>query len=183
MHRVLRMRNLLAAVMLLVGVFGLVCSVLAGPNDWNNNTADLSGSGSIQATLDDWYAVEPGYLVVGDATSNRAEVAVSGDVTMTSAGVFTYTADSTILPGYLIVGDATSNRAEVAVSGDATLAADGTLSLSAVRIDTNATTTIADYTPARVGEIIAGKIGGTNVAWLAVGATTNDWLGITIHVQ
>mgnify|MGYP000394651261 CR=1 FL=1 len=45
--------------------------------------------------------------------------------------------------------------------------------------DTNVTTTAALYTPRRVGDLLVGSQGsGTNAIWVAVGATTNDWVKI-----
>ena len=47
------------------------------------------------------------------------------------------------------------------------------------QVDTNATTTITGYTPAFVGQVLIGGAGtGTNAAWVAKGATTNDWVQV-----
>lgn len=48
----------------------------------------------------------------------------------------------------------------------------------AAQSDTNATTTVTQYTPEYVGDTLVGKTGGTNTVWIAVGATTNDWIQV-----
>lgn len=45
----------------------------------------------------------------------------------------------------------------------------------ATQIDTNATTSVTTKVPARVGELLIGKTGGTTTVWAASGQTTNDW--------
>lgn len=45
------------------------------------------------------------------------------------------------------------------------------------QVDTNTTTTVTLYTPEGVGQLLVGGAGvGTNAVWVAVGATTNDWV-------
>lgn len=46
-------------------------------------------------------------------------------------------------------------------------------------VDTNATTTTTVYTPSKPSDLLIGKKGSTNAAWIAVGQTTNDWMQIS----
>ncbi len=49
-----------------------------------------------------------------------------------------------------------------------------------VQSDTNATTTITQYSPVN-GPILYGSQGGSNRVWFATGLTTNDWT-VKVHV-
>lgn len=49
------------------------------------------------------------------------------------------------------------------------------ISQTTVQIDTNATTTTTQYTPAAAGALLVGSEGGSNRLWISSGATTNDW--------
>lgn len=55
----------------------------------------------------------------------------------------------------------------------------GTTAILPVVVDTESTTTTTNYTPAGVGQLLVGKTGGTNEAWIACGTTVNDWVLIT----
>lgn len=46
----------------------------------------------------------------------------------------------------------------------------------AAQRDTNATTTATAYTPRAPGDILVGNVGSVKTYWVAVGATTNDWI-------
>ena len=49
-----------------------------------------------------------------------------------------------------------------------------------VQTDAAATNTVTtSYTPARVGQLLSGKLLTTNKVWVATGLTTNDWALIT----
>ena len=76
----------------------------------------------------------PGYVLVGNATSNAAAVALSGVVTITTNGVVAITNHAVTsamlpvtLPTYILVGDANSNATPVALSGAATISTAGVL--------------------------------------------------------
>ena len=47
------------------------------------------------------------------------------------------------------------------------------------QVDTAATTTTTEYTPAFAGQILLGQTGaGTNSVWIAKGTSTNDWVKV-----
>lgn len=47
-----------------------------------------------------------------------------------------------------------------------------------VQVDTNATTTVTQYTASKAGSLLSGKVGGTNAVWVAVATGTNGWVKI-----
>ena len=47
-----------------------------------------------------------------------------------------------------------------------------------VQADTNAVTTVTQYTAIRAGCLLTGKVNGTNAVWVAVAAGTNGWVKI-----
>ena len=44
--------------------------------------------------------------------------------------------------------------------------------------DTNTTTTAAAYSAAGAGQLLSGKVGGSNAVWIATAAGTNGWVKI-----
>ena len=73
-----------------------------------------------------------GKIWVGNNVSNKAAVAVSGDISLATNGAVSLSARSVageeieaVAPGYLLVGSSTSNAEPVAVSGDVSLATNG----------------------------------------------------------
>ncbi len=47
-----------------------------------------------------------------------------------------------------------------------------------VQVDTNASTSVTQYTASKAGSLLAGKVGGTNAVWVATAAGTNGWVKI-----
>ena len=47
-----------------------------------------------------------------------------------------------------------------------------------VQVDTNASTTVTQYTASKAGSLLSGKAGGSNALWVAVAAGTNGWVKI-----
>jgi hypothetical protein len=47
-----------------------------------------------------------------------------------------------------------------------------------VQVDTNTSTTVTGYTAGKAGNLLAGKVGGTNAVWVATAAGTNGWVKI-----
>ena len=43
-------------------------------------------------------------------------------------------------------------------------------------IDTNAATTVTAYTASAAGQMLVGKVSGTNAIWIATAAGTNGWV-------
>ena len=170
--------------------------------------ADVSATAAIAHTK--LAAVAPGYVMVGNASSQAVAVAVSGDVTMSNAGAvaiasgaivnadvnasaaIAHTKLAAVAPGYVMVGNASSQAVAVAVSGDITMANNGAVAIAAgaivaadvnatglSQIDANVTTTNTVYTPAFRGQVLIGGAGvGTNAVWIAKGVTTNDWVQV-----
>ena len=54
-----------------------------------------------------------------------------------------------------------------------------TAGLSGIQIDTNSTTTVTQYTPRDVGDILFGFVATTGTLWGAVGYDTNSWSKLT----
>lgn len=109
--------------------------------------ADVSASAAIAHTK--LAAIEPGYLLVGNATSQAVAVAVSGDVTLATNGVATVANDAieTAMIGVIHQADAADE------------------------------TTNSLYTPGFIGQVLIGFVGpGTNSVWISKGTTTNDWV-------
>jgi hypothetical protein len=48
-----------------------------------------------------------------------------------------------------------------------------------VQTDTNATTTITLYTPARVGQVLVGNISSNAAVWVSSGVTTSSWVKVS----
>ena len=56
--------------------------------------------------------------------------------------------------------------------------------IASVVVDTNVTTTVTGYTPAKVGQLLTGGAGsGTNAMWVAEGLTTNDWVQVSSYTE
>lgn len=70
--------------------------------------------------------------------------------TETSVGVTTSVSDPNAAPAPVVV--------RIPVSGSA-------------QVDTNATTTTGNYTPASELDFLVGKVGGTNALWVSVGGS------------
>ena len=111
---------------------------------WPSQAAFIASNGlaTVSQLTNAAPSVLPGRILVGNAASQTAAVAVSGDVTLATNGAVAIGARKITaamlpqtLPGYILVGGATSNAAAVALSGDATLSAAG--ALSTVGITTN----------------------------------------------
>jgi hypothetical protein len=68
----------------------------------------------------------------------------------------------------------------VAGAGFAVAADPDTVSREAwrVQVNTNATTVVTQYTASKAGQMLVGKIGGTNAVWVATAAGTNGWVKI-----
>ena len=45
-----------------------------------------------------------------------------------------------------------------------------------VLADTNATTTVTSHTAAGPGQMLSGKVGGSNAIWIATAAGTQSWV-------
>lgn len=109
--------------------------------------------------------VEPNYILVGNASSQAVAVAVSGDVTLSTAGAIAIA--SQVITNTDIA--AAANIAATKIAGTAV-----TFS-SAYQIDGASETTNYLYTPAFIGQPL---IGATGTLWIAKGLTTNDWLQV-----
>jgi hypothetical protein len=48
-----------------------------------------------------------------------------------------------------------------------------------VQTDTNATTTITLYTPARVGQILVGNVSSNAAVWVSSGTATSSWVKVS----
>ncbi len=85
-------------------------------------------------------------IIVGDASGNGNAVAMSGDATISNAGVVTMANNAVILAdialtnGNIIVGDASTNAVDVTMSGDATIVASGALTIAANAVGTSEVT-------------------------------------------
>lgn len=119
-----------------------VLSLVSDGTNWNELCRGNS-TGTIPAlTLTD------GYVFIGNASNVATGVAVTGDVTVTNAGVTAIAADTiinadvktdaaiaysklaTLTSGNILVGSAGGVATSVAMSGDATIVAAGTVSLA-----------------------------------------------------
>lgn len=107
-------------------------------------------------------------IIVGNSGGTGAAVAVTGDITLSNAGVVA------IASGVIVNADVATNAAIVAtkISGTAVTYA------TAAQADTNASTTATAYVPAFVGQVLVGATGSTSSVWIAKGVTTNDWVQV-----
>ena len=48
-----------------------------------------------------------------------------------------------------------------------------------VQTDSTTNTTITLYTPARVGQVLVGKISSTAAVWVSTGTTTSSWTKVS----
>ena len=72
------------------------------------------------------------------------------------------------------------NSGQARVINNSLSDAETAINAAAIVMDTNVTTTVTDYTPASVGQLLSGGAGtGTNSLWVAEGLTTNDWTQIS----
>jgi hypothetical protein len=120
----------------------------ANAADAESRIASLEGGSTVGS-------VEPGYIIVGNASTQGVDVAVSGDITLSTAGVvaiasgvivnadinaaaaIAHTKLAAVDPGYLLVGNASSQAVAVAVSGDVTMSNAGAVSFAAGTLSTN----------------------------------------------
>ena len=47
-----------------------------------------------------------------------------------------------------------------------------------ILIDTNATTTVLGYSATAAGQLLSGKVGGTNAVWMATTSGSNAWVKV-----
>ena len=105
-------------------------------------------------------------IIVGDAESNATAVAVSGDVTISSAGAVA------IASGVIVNADVKTDAAIAATK----IAGTAVTYSSAAQSDTNATTDATAYNAAFVGQWLIGGAGpATNALWVARATGTNGW--------
>lgn len=71
--------------------------------------------------------------------------------------------------------------AALAIIGQQSNAADAdatTRERQRILTDTNATTTITNYTATGAGQLLAGKVGSTNAVWISTSSGVNSWVKI-----
>jgi len=118
-------------------------------------------------------------IYVGNDSSNRTEMGINGDVSVSQDGTnltFALAPDSVAADELADadLGDVSVSSGVVSLDADVVDSANiGTITQS----DTNATTTATEYTPAYIGQMLVGSAGtGTNAVWISKGTTTNDWV-------
>ena len=143
-----------------------------------------------------------GHIFVGDATNNAADVAVTGDVLISNAGVtsiatgvivnadinasaaIAFSKLATLASGNLLVGSAGGVATSVAVTGDVTISNAGVTAIAAgviVNADINAAAAIAFSKLATLpsAEILVGSPGGVATAVAVTGDVTISNAGVT----
>jgi hypothetical protein len=109
-------------------------------------------------------------VFAGNERGNKnytGEINFDGDVKIKGTKVTVTAAELNCLDGLL---------ANQIIVGDVS----GTTVAYITQTDTNSTTTVTTKTPAFAGQVLVGKEGGTNQAWIACGTTTNDWVVIMV---
>lgn len=119
--------------------------------------ADINAAAAIAHTK--LAAVAPGYLLVGNASSQAVAVAVSGDATLGTNGALA------IASGAIANAD---------VNAAAAIASTKLAGLALT--DTNTTVDTTANVPLFAGQILVGTV--SNKAWVSKGTTTNDWIAI-----
>ena len=117
--------------------------------------ADLAAAAAIAHTK--LAPVAPGYLLVGNASSQAVAVAVTGDIAVSTSGV------SSVASG--VVVDADINAAAAIAS---------TKLAGLALTDTNTTVDATTSTPLFAGQSLVGPV--SNKEWVSEGTTTNDWI-------
>jgi len=109
-------------------------------SDANIDVVDAIVGGTQEVTL------APASILVGNESSNKTAVAVSGAITITTNGVTDISARQVagaelevVAPGYLFVGSASSNAEPVVVSGAITMSDAGATAFLTSGISTNYT--------------------------------------------
>lgn len=104
-------------------------------------------------------ALAPGYIIVGNASTVSAAVAVSGDIGISTSGVVSITS------GAIVNADVNTNAAIVSTK------------LSGLALtDTNTTVNTTINTPLFAGQVLVGTV--SNKVWVSKGVTTNDWVSV-----
>jgi hypothetical protein len=122
-------------------------------------------------------ATDPSGLAIGDR--NKRAVAIGSNTVQigggvnSSAGTAKIKAYEILTSGGLIPA---ARLAGVAMDASAATGVRASILTGLYQADTNATTDSAKYTPAFIGQILTGKDGGTNTAYIAVGLTTSSWV-------
>lgn len=101
-------------------------------------------------------------VVIGGTNGAGAAVTMSGDATITTGGVVA------ISSGVIVNADVATNAA-IAVSK---LATSGWM-----QTDTNTVVDVTLYVPVKEGDILFGSV--SNIVYISVGLTTNDWILIS----
>ena len=96
--------------------------------------------------------------------------------------VFIATGAALALAGVALAGFETlaGNAAYEGKTGlkDLLVAVDANFANSTAQTDTNATTSLASYTPRFVGDVLLGKQGATNWVWVGRSLATNGWQAV-----
>jgi len=82
---------------ILVGMLFGSMAIAGGPGNWQNNAEDCWGANRIQSYIDIYDDGTAGNIIVYDASGDRQEVAVSGNGTISDAGVLSVTDVDSIL--------------------------------------------------------------------------------------
>ncbi len=132
--------------------------------------ADISATAAIAHTK--LAAVAPGYLLVGNASSQAVAVAVSGSITMGNDGAVDLAAESVDSDDYV---DGSIDTAHIANDQITAALCGAIMQVNAGDIaDTEA------YTPDFAGQMLleTSNTDGTNNVWVAVGTGTNNWTAL-----
>lgn len=160
--------------------------------DTGSVTSDML-AGSIAYTK--LAALTSGNIIVGNGSNQAASVAVTGDVTISNAGVtaigtgvivdadvsstagIAFTKLAAVNNGNILVGNASNQAASVALSGDATLSNAGVLTLATIADTKLATISTAGKVSG--GAITGGTIGGSTAINTSGAITTSGAVTIT----
>lgn len=122
-------------------------------------------------------ATAPSGLAIGDR--NKRAVAIGSNTVQIGGGVNSSAGTAKIKAYEILTSDGlipAARLAGVAMDASAVTGVRASILTGLYQADTNATTDSAKYTPAFIGQILTGKDGGTNTAYIAVGLTTSSWV-------